>query len=95
MTLGHASRPYGQNAWAGKAAGIIGTSPGNVGTAVAHQHPRVILAYRDLPTLGQPQAYVQIKDGMIDQDGGIGPASRGFLQGLIDRYCSWVKRFAD
>lgn len=68
---------------------------GNVGTAVAHQHPRVILAYLDLPTLGQPQAYVQIKDGMIDQDGGIGPASRGFLQGLIDRYCSWVKRFAD
>src|SRR5690606_29765114 len=29
----HASRPYGQNAWAGKPAGVIGISIGAIGTA--------------------------------------------------------------
>lgn len=92
--LDHASRPYGQNAWAGKPAGVIGTSPGNVGTAVAQQHLRVVLAYLDVPTLGQPEAYVQFKEGLIDPSGNISPASRAFLQDWMDRYCAWVKRFA-
>jgi chromate reductase, NAD(P)H dehydrogenase (quinone) len=92
--LDHASRPYGQNAWAGKPAGVIGTSPGNVGTAVAQQHLRVVLAYLDVPTLGQPEAYLQFKDGLIDQAGNIGPDSRAFLQSWMDRYAAWVKRLA-
>lgn len=92
--LDHASRPYGQNAWADKPAGVIGTSPGAVGTAVAQQHLRVILAYLDVPTLGQPEAYIQFKDGLIDQNGNIAPANRAFLQDWMDRYCAWVKRFA-
>jgi len=33
--LDNASRPYGQNAWAGKPAGVIGASVGPVGTALA------------------------------------------------------------
>lgn len=92
--LDHASRPYGQNAWAGKPAGIIGTSPGAVGTAVAQQHLRVVLAYLDVPTLGQPEAYVQFKEGLLDESGNIGAPSRAFLQGWMDRYVAWVRRFA-
>lgn len=91
--LDHASRPYGKSAWAGKPAGVIGTSPGNVGTAVAQQHLRVILAYLDVPTLGQPEAYIHFKDGLIDQNGNIGSASHNFLQEWMDRYVAWVKRF--
>lgn len=33
--LDHASRPYGQNAWAGKPAGVLGASIGAIGTALA------------------------------------------------------------
>src|SRR3954464_2257595 len=90
--IDHASRPYGQSAWAGKPAGILGTSPGAVGTAVAQQHLRGILAYLDMPTLGQPEAFIQMKDGLFDEAGNIGAASRGFLQGWMDRYVAWVKR---
>ncbi|HHX83366.1 MAG TPA: NAD(P)H-dependent oxidoreductase, partial [Pseudomonadaceae bacterium] len=43
--LDHASRPYGQNAWAGKPGGVIGASIGAIGTAMAQQHLRNILAY--------------------------------------------------
>ena len=54
--LDNASRPYGSSAWAGKPSGVLGASPGAVGTAVAQQHLRTILAYLDVPTLGQPEA---------------------------------------
>src|SRR5690242_5341209 len=35
-----ASRPYGKNSFAGKPAGVIGTSVGAAGTAMAQQHLR-------------------------------------------------------
>jgi chromate reductase, NAD(P)H dehydrogenase (quinone) len=90
--LDHASRPYGQNAWAGKPAGVIGASVGAVGTAIAQQHLRTILAYLDVPTLGQPEAFIHFKEGLIDERGEIGEGSRKFLQGWMDRYVAWVKR---
>jgi chromate reductase len=93
--IDHASRPYGQNAWAGKAAGVLGVSAGAIGTAMAQQHLRNILAYLDAPTLGQPEAFIQAKDGLFDADGNIGADSRQFLQGWMDRYVAWVKQHVD
>jgi chromate reductase len=90
--IDHASRPYGQSAFAGKPGGIIGTSIGAVGTAVAQQHLRNVLAYLDVPTLGQPEVFIQAKDGLFDSDGSIGVGSRPFLQGWVDRYVAWVKK---
>ena len=92
--IDHGSRPYGQNVWAGKPAGIIGISPGAMGTALAQQHLRNILAYLDVPTLGQPEVFLHMKDGLFDESGGIGEGSRTFLQGWMDRYVAWVKKQA-
>ena len=89
--IDHASRPYGQSAWAGKPAGVIGVSPGAIGTALAQQHLRNILAYLDVPTLGQPEVFIQAKDGLFDDAGNIGQGSKQFLQDWMDRYASWVK----
>jgi len=92
--LDHASRPYGQSAWAGKPAGIIGASIGAISTAVAQLHLRTILAYLDMPTLGQPEAYLQVKDGFFDEAGNIASAdTRKFLHGWMDKYAAWVKKF--
>ena len=92
--LDHASRPYGQSAWAGKPAGIIGASIGGISTAVAQLHLRTILAYLDMPTLGQPEAYLQVKDGFFDEAGNIANAdTRKFLHGWMDKYAAWVKKF--
>jgi chromate reductase len=90
--IDHASRPYGQSAFAGKPAGIIGVSVGAIGTAVAQQHLRNVLAYLDVPTLGQPEVFIQAKEGLFDADGSIGAGSRQFLQGWVDRYVAWVKK---
>jgi chromate reductase, NAD(P)H dehydrogenase (quinone) len=93
--IDHASRPYGQNAWAGKPAGVIGISVGAIGTAIAQQHLRNILAYLDVPTLGQPEAFIQAKEGLFDEAGDIGAGSRKFLQKWMDSYVGWVKRHVD
>jgi len=91
--LDHASRPYGQNAWAGKPAGMIGASVGALGTGIAQVHLRTILAYLDMPTMGQPEAYLQVKDGFFDEAGNIAnPETRKFLHGWMDKYVAWVKK---
>ena len=92
--IDHASRPYGQSAWAGKPAGVIGVSVGAIGTALAQQHLRNVLAYLDMPTLGQPEVFIQAKDGLFDAGGDIGEASRAFVQGWMDSYVAWVKAHA-
>ncbi len=92
--IDHASRPYGQSAWAGKPAGVIGISVGAIGTSLAQQHLRNILAYLDMPTLGQPEAFLQMKDDLFEGDGSIGAASREFLQSWMDKYVDWVRKHA-
>ena len=92
--IDNASRPYGQSAWAGKPAGVLGVSVGAIGTAMAQQHLRNVLAYLDVPTLGQPEAFIQAKEGLFDQAGDIGAEHRQFLQTWMDRFGAWVKQHA-
>ena len=87
-----ASRPWGTNSFAGKPGAVIGISVGSTGTALAQQHLRNVLAYLDVPTLGQPEVFIQNKEGLIDGAGNIGSeGTQKFLQGFMDRYVAWVK----
>jgi chromate reductase len=92
--IDHASRPYGQSAWAGKPAGVLGASVGAIGTSLAQQHLRNVLAYLDVPTMGQPEAFIHAKDGFFDAAGDVGESSRKFLQNWMDHYVAWVKAHA-
>lgn len=92
--IDHASRPYGESAWMGKPAAVLGASIGAQGTSMAQQHLRNTLAYLDMPTLGQPEVFLQVKEGFFDQNGDIArPDTRQFLQGWMDAYVAWVKKF--
>ena len=93
--IDNASRPYGQSAWAGKPAGVLGASVGAIGTAMAQQHLRNVLAYLDVPTLAQPEAFIHAKDGLFDENGNIGADSKKFLQKWMDQYVAWVKKHVD
>ncbi len=57
---------------------------------MAQQHLRNILAYLDVPALGQPEAFIQIKDGLFDKSVNTGISSKEFLQDWMDRYAAWV-----
>jgi chromate reductase len=88
-----ASRPYGSSAFANKPGGVIGISVGATGTALSQQHLRNVLAYLDVPLMGQPEVFLKFSDGLIDDEGNIGVEStKKFLQGFVDRYVEWVKR---
>jgi chromate reductase len=92
--IDQASRPYGQSAWKGKPAGIIGASVGAPGTSMAQQHLRNILAYLDVPTLGQPEAFIQVNDDFFEAAGDIANAdTKRFLQSWMDAYTDWLKIF--
>ncbi|MEO8649971.1 MAG: NAD(P)H-dependent oxidoreductase [Acidobacteriota bacterium] len=93
--LDQASRPYGESVWAGKPAGILGVTIGTVGTAAAQQHLRCILAYLDMPTLGQPEAFLTANANLFDENGNIADSSKQFLKGWMDRYCDWVRKHAE
>jgi chromate reductase len=94
--IDHASRPYGQSAWAGKPAATIGVSVGALGTALAQQHLRNVLAYLDMPTLGQPEMFIQNKPGLFNANGEIGADdTRQFLQKFMERFDAFVRQHAD
>ncbi|HVS00135.1 MAG TPA: NAD(P)H-dependent oxidoreductase [Thermoanaerobaculia bacterium] len=93
--IDHASRPYGQSVWAGKPAGVMGASVGAPGTSMAQQHLRNILAYLDMPTLGQPEVFIHVKEGLLDEAGNLANAGiKTFLQNWMNRYVDWVKTHA-
>jgi chromate reductase len=89
--LDHASRPYGQSVWAGKPAGIVGASIGAPGTSMAQQHLRNILAYLDMPTLGQPEVFIHVTDDTFDEQGRLtAPDTEKFLRSWMDTFVEWV-----
>lgn len=90
--IDHASRPYGQSAWVGKPAGILGASVGSIGTAMAQQHLRNVLGYLDMPTMGQPEAFIHVKEDTFDSNGDLNPDTKKFLQIWMDKYMAWVKK---
>ncbi len=92
--IDNGSRPWGQSAWAGKPAAVLGVSPGAMGTAMAQQHLRNVLTFLDMPTLQQPEVFLQAKEGLFNADGSIGEGSRAFLQGWMDKFAAFVKKNA-
>lgn len=88
--IDHASRPYGDSAFSGKPAGVLGVSVGAIGTALAQQHLRNVLAYLDVPTLGQPEAFLNASNNLFTSDGEISEDSRDFLKGWLDRFLAHV-----
>ena len=88
-----ASRPYGQNAFTRKPSAIIGTSPGKIGTAVAQQHLRSILAFCNSPLMNSVEAYVQFTTGLIGDDGQVSdPGTETFLRNYMTEFASFIAR---
>ena len=88
-----ASRPYGQNAFTRKPSAIIGTSPGKIGTAVAQQHLRSILAFCNSPLMNSLEAYIQFEPGLISPEGEItNDSTREFVRNFVAEFHSFIAR---
>jgi chromate reductase, NAD(P)H dehydrogenase (quinone) len=93
--IDHGSRPYGRSVWSRKPTAVISASAGAIGGALAQQHLRNVLAFLDAPTMGQPEAFIQVRDGFFNAEGGIAADdTRQFLKTFMDRYAAWVRAHA-
>jgi chromate reductase len=88
-----ASRPWGQNSFTRKPSGIIGTSPGAIGTAVGQQHLKSILGFCNSPMMNAVEAYIQFTPNLISDDGMVSSEStEGFLRNYMSEFSSFVGR---
>lgn len=87
------SRPYGQSAFDGKPAGIIGASIGPVGTAVAQSDLRHIALFLNMQVMGQPEIYIANMMGATYNEVGTLPDERWRknLQEYGTAFAAWVK----
>jgi len=88
-----ASRPYGQNSFTRKPSAIIGTSPGAIGTAVAQQSLRSVLAFCNSPQMNAPEAYIQFTPDLINNEGMVSVEStEKFLRNFMAEFHIFIGR---
>ena len=88
-----ASRPWGTNSFARKPSAIIGTSPGKIGTAVAQQHLRSILAFCNSPLMNAIEAYIEFTPGLITDEGDVTvDSTRDFLANYMKEFHAYITR---
>ncbi len=88
-----ASRPYGENVIARKATAVIGASTGAIGTAVAQQQLRSVLGFLQAPQMNAPEAYIQLRPGLITEDGTVtDEGTEAFLRGFMNAFFEYIER---
>lgn len=87
------SRPWGTNSFARKPTGIIGASPGSIGTAVMQSSMRAVLSFLDAPQLNAPEAYVKFNPAVFADDGTVtDKGTADFLRHFMEEYGAFVER---
>ncbi len=85
------SRPYGENAWNGKPAGVVSVSIGAIGGFGANHHLRQSLVFVNVPTMAQPEAYIGNAAGLFDENGMLtNEDTKKFLKGFMDAFATWI-----
>ncbi len=87
-----ASRPYGESAWVGKPAALMGVSTGLLGTARAQYHLRQILVTLNMPVVNQPEVMIGNAKQRFDESGRLtDEPTRMFIQKLLNALVHLVK----
>jgi len=88
-----ASRPWGKNSFTRKPSGVIGTSTGKIGTAVAQAHLRSIMAFCNSPLMNSIEAYIQFEHGLITDDGQVtNQGTEDFLRKYMVEFHAFIER---
>jgi chromate reductase len=88
-----ASRPYGDSAWAGKPAAIMGASVGAIGTARAQYHLRQMFVFLDIHPVNQPEVMIGKAGERFDQQGNLtDDTTRELIRKLLASLVDWTRR---
>jgi chromate reductase, NAD(P)H dehydrogenase (quinone) len=87
------SRPYGKSSWNGKPAAVITQSMGAISGFGANHHLRQSLAFLNMPTLAQPEAYIAHSGSLFDDKGGFAKSETAeFLGGFLKAFEAWIAK---
>lgn len=88
-----ASRPWGQNSFDHIPAAVIGASPGGIGTAVAQQSLRAVLAFCNARQMTSPEAYITYSPEVYQPDGEVSNAETAeFLRDFMVEFRDHITR---
>lgn len=88
-----ASRPYGENVWAGKPALVVSHSISGISGALANHALRQILTFVDMPVLQQPEVYLANSQDLLAEDGTLTKDdTKDFLQSVVDAYLKFAEK---
>jgi chromate reductase len=90
-----ASRPYGQNKWAGKPGAVFSSSPGNLAGFGANHHLRQCLVFLDVLVMQQPEVYLaKIGDAFDEKGNFANDEVKSFLEKAVHAYIEWFQRIS-
>jgi chromate reductase len=90
-----ASRPYGDSAWNGKPAAIMGASIGMIGTARAQYHLRQMMVFLNMFPVNQPEVMIGNASERFDAEGKLtDDATKEFIRQLLQNLVDWTRRIS-
>lgn len=89
------SRPYGKSAFDHKPTAVVTSSVGAIGGFGANHHLRQSLAFLNMPTLQQPEAYVGNAGTLFDEQGKLkNEGTEKFLRDFAQTFARWIEKNA-
>ena len=88
-----ASRPYGDSAWSGKPAAIMGASVGTIGTARAQYHLRQIMVFLNMFPINQPEVMIGQAATRFDKEGNLtDETTKDLIRQFLKNLVAWTRR---
>jgi chromate reductase, NAD(P)H dehydrogenase (quinone) len=88
-----ASRPYGDSAWNGKPAAIMGASVGNIATARAQYHLRQIFVFLNIHVINQPEVMIGNAADRFDANGNLtDEPTKEHIRKQLQHLAEWTRR---
>jgi len=88
-----ASRPYGDSAWNGKPAALMGASVGMIGTARAQYHLRQMFVFLNMFPINQPEVMIGNASQRFDTQGNLtDETTKDLIRQLLQNLADWTRR---
>lgn len=87
-----ASRPYGDSAWTGKPAAVMGASIGRLGTARAQYHLRQVFVFLNVYAVNQPEVMIGNAAEQFDAEGNLtNETTKDLIRQLLYNLVRWAR----
>lgn len=88
-----ASRPYGDSAWNGKAAAIMGASVGSIATARAQYHLRQMMVFLNMHPINKPEVMIGNASDRFDAQGNLtDDTTKQLIRQLVQSLVEWSRQ---